>query len=278
MKIWEKIELTLTDWLEHHKSKGGKFFGYLLIVLITISTVSFMLETTSLDFKWHWLFRGIEVGVLAFFAVEYVLRVIMARDKKKFIFSPLGIIDLLVVLPFFFHFLNLSFLRGFRIFRILQVLKVIRYSEVMTSFFKSFRYYKDEIRIFALTFFLVLILSSFGLYYFEHVVNPEFGTIPNSLWLAVVTMTTVGYGDMVPMTVMGKVLAVIIMFLGLLTFAIMTAIVTKIFIDHFFGKRLHHCSFCHYPHHDHDAKFCKNCGEQLDVAALERAEHVGRKI
>jgi voltage-gated potassium channel len=92
------------------------------------------------------------------------------------------------------------------------------------------------------------------------------------MWWTIVTITTVGYGDVVPITVAGKILAVILIFIGLASIAIMTAVLTKVFIDHFFGKRLHHCEMCHFPHHDHDAKFCKNCGNQLDTEKLAEAE------
>ena len=78
-------------------------------------------------------------------------------------------------------------------------------------------------------------------------------------------MSTVGYGDITPITYMGKIIAGGTILLGLATIAMMTAILTKSFMDHFFGKRAHKCFFCHYPHHDHDAQFCKNCGHKLDI-------------
>jgi len=245
--------------------------------MIILSTVVFILETTEWAKRWDTIFVAFEEFVIAVFTLEYLLRVLISRNRLKFIFSPLGIIDLLVIAPFFVRFTSLAFLRGFRIFRTLRILKIIRYSDVMTSFFRSFRYYRDELRIFMLTFVLVAVLSSFGLYYLEHVVNPKFDSIPNALWWAVVTMSTVGYGDTVPITAGGKAVAAIVLLMGLATLAIMTAIVTKIFIDHFFGKRLHHCEYCHFPHHDHDAKFCKNCGAQLDTEKLARAEIIGQK-
>lgn len=273
----KKLELLLVDCLESHESKLGKGVGYALVVLIVLSTITFMLETTHLFYRYEDFFVAFEEFVITIFVLEYLLRVLIARNRLKFIFSPLGIIDLLVIAPFFLRFLNLSFLRGFRVFRILRMLKIIRYSEVMTSFFHSFRYYKDEIRIFVMTFFMVMLLSSFSLFYLEHGINPEFDSIFNALWWAVVTMSTVGYGDAVPITIGGKVVAAIVVLMGLITLAILTAVVTKIFIDHFFGKRLHHCDFCHFPHHDHDAKFCKNCGGQLDTHKLNKAEWLGRK-
>ena len=126
-------------------------------------------------------------------------------------------------------------------------------------------------RIFWVTLVLVLILSSSGLYYFENGINEKITSIPDALWWAVVTMSTVGYGDLVPITIGGKFLAGAVSWLGLATIAIMTALITKIFLDHFFGKRAHRCEQCHFPHHDHDAKFCKNCGFSLDTEKLKEA-------
>ena len=111
-----------------------------------------------------------------------------------------------------------------------------------------------------------------AIYTFEHGANPAFDSIENALWWSVVTITTVGYGDVVPITLLGKLFGAFVMVLGLATVAMLTAILTKIFIDHFFGKRLHICSFCHFPHHDHDAKFCKNCGAELDITELRSAD------
>jgi len=156
--------------------------------------------------------------------------------------------------------------------KILYLLKTIRQSQLIQAFFHSFRHYKQELRIYFVIFFSVVLMSSMAIYTFEHGANPAFDSIENALWWSVVTITTVGYGDVVPITLLGKLFGAFVMVLGLATVAMLTAILTKIFIDHFFGKRLHICSFCHFPHHDHDAKFCKNCGAELDITELRSAD------
>lgn len=269
----DKLYYFLKDIFETHQSKYGKFFGRLLIALISISIGIFVCENLSFFRLWKQEFQIIDKIILILFAVEYLIRLILSRRKIKFIFSFLGIIDFLVILPLFAHLgASFVFLRGFRVFRILQILKTVRYSDLMIMFFHSFKHYKEEIHIFIITFFLVVMVGSLGMFSLEHTLNPGFATVPDTMWWSIVTITTVGYGDVVPVTIIGKILASLIMFAGLASIALMTAVLTKMFIDHFFGKRLHKCEFCHFPHHDHDAKFCKNCGSQLDTEKLLKAE------
>ena len=269
-----KIKPFLIEILENHESRLGKVFGSTLVILIVISVGIFLFEHIPYFAPWQPILHIIDIVILSIFALEYVLRLMIARNKLKFIFSFLGLIDLFVILPLFGHVLNLTFLRGFRLMRILYLLKTIRQSHLMLAFFHAFRHYRQELRIFGATFLSVLLMSSMAIYACENGINPGFDTIGNALWWSIVTITNVGYGDIVPVTVVGKIVGALIMLLGLATVALMTAILTKIFIDHFFGKRLHTCSFCHFPHHDHDAKFCKNCGAELDIKELRNAETV----
>lgn len=269
----EKFREIFHDILETHNSKMGRIFGSFLVVLITLSIGIFVSENLEVFQPWRDELVIADKVILGIFALEYFIRLIISRNKIKFVFSFLGIIDFLVILPLFAQISQgLVFLRGFRVFRILQLLRTVKYSNLMLMFFRSFRHYRDEIHIFVITFILVTIVGSLAMFSIEGGVNPGFATVPDAMWWTIVTITTVGFGDVVPVTVSGKILATIIMFMGLAAIAIMTAVLTKVFIDHFFGKRLHHCDFCRYPHHDHDAKYCKNCGNQLDVQKLLEAE------
>lgn len=243
----------------------GKVISFFLVILIAVSIFFFIIETTAWGAPYHHYFHQFDLFVITVFAIEYLIRVYLAPRKLEFVASPLAIIDLLVIASFYIALTNFTFLRSFRVLKILQLLKIFRYSETLTAFFKSFKNYRDEFRIFSVSLMVALIIGASGLYYLEREVNPQLATIPDAMWWSVVTVSTVGYGDVVPITWPGKILAGIMMFMGLGVIAIFTAIVTKMFIDHFFGKRNHSCYFCHYPRHDFDAQFCKNCGNHLDT-------------
>lgn len=263
MQEMKKETQLLRTLLEDHESPLGKKFGYFLIGLILLSTFMFVLETTSLKQQYASIFHTFDIFAMSVFTLEYVLRIMVHRRKWRVILSPLGLIDLFVLLSFYITYLNFTVLRGFRVLRILQVLKIIRYSEVVVAFAKAFRHYKNEVLIFFIVFGMSLLISSTGMYYLEGNVNPGYATIPDSLWWTVVTVTTLGYGNIVPITAGGKFLTTFIVMGGLGSIAIMTAVVTKVFMDHFFGKRQLKCKACKYPNHDFDAMFCKKCGNEL---------------
>ena len=259
---WLKRQLTKV--FENPDSGIGKFVSFFLVILIAISIFFFIIETTTWGLQYHYYFHQFDLFVITVFAIEYVIRLYLSSKKWEFVCSPLAIIDLLVIGSFYIALTNFTFLRSFRVLKILQLLKIFRYSETLTQFFKSFRNYQEEFRIFGVSLIVALVIGASGLYYLEREVNPELATIPDAIWWSVVTVSTVGYGDVVPITWGGKILAGIMMFMGLGVIAIFTAIITKMFIDHFFGKRNHNCHYCHFPRHDFDAKFCKNCGNVLD--------------
>ncbi|MCY4558870.1 MAG: ion transporter [Chloroflexi bacterium] len=153
-------------------------------------------------------------AVTTLFVIEYVLRLVTAPKRWRYIRSFYGIVDLVAILPTLLG-LDLRALRAFRLFRLLRLLKITR-AKALSRFGKALWTVKDEGLIFLFTTALVLYLAAAGIHYFEHAAQPEtFGSIPESLWWAVATLTTVGYGDAYPVTAGGRLFTAVILLCGM---------------------------------------------------------------
>ena len=210
-----------------------------IYVLILLSTLAIILESDQeLSKTYHRLFRNFEVISVAIFSLEYIYRTVLnfRRNKNlKYNYSFYGLIDLIAVLPFF---LPLAFafdsraLRILRLIRALRVLKVSQHSKAVKHLLQVFKQIKGEL---TLTFFLSLILIVFSgivVYYAENPSQPDvFNNIGNSIWWALATLTTVGYGDIYPITVLGKVIASFVAIVGIGLIAIPTGLISATYVD-----------------------------------------------
>jgi len=204
--------------IEDSDTKVGKAFDFFIQAMIVLSLVSFSMETLpSLSSVVKNILHKIEVLTVAIFTVEYIARVIVATKKRAFIFSFFGIIDLFAILPFYLSTgFDLRSLRSFRLLRLVRILKLARYSAAVKRFHRAFIIAKEELALFLFFALIILYLSGVGIYYFENPVQPEvFSSIFHSLWWAVATLTTVGYGDIYPITVGGKLFTFFILIVGL---------------------------------------------------------------
>lgn len=158
----------------------------------------------------------IELISVIIFSVEYLLRVYSAKSPLKYIFSFFGIIDLLAILPFYLKFaIDLRALRVFRVFRIFRALKLIRYNKALLRFHVAAKMVKEEMVLFFIVTAILVFLSASGIYFFENEAQPEvFSSIFHSFWWAIVTLTTVGYGDVYPITVGGKIFTFFVLIIG----------------------------------------------------------------
>jgi len=208
----------LKNIVERNDTKAGKLFNLIIQILIIISLISFTIETSpGLSPSLSHLLWVIEVIIVVIFTVEYFLRILVADSKVRFIFSFYGLVDLIAVLPFYLTTgIDLRSVRIIRLLRLFRMFKLFRYSRAIHRFKLAFREIKEELIIFLIATFFLLYISSVGIYYFENEVQPEqFGSILHCMWWAVATLTTVGYGDVYPITVGGKIFTFFILMIGL---------------------------------------------------------------
>lgn len=241
----EHIKESLNTVLNTFDTATARVFNIVMIVLIIISTGIFVLDTLAYFDPWQKLFDQLEAIVAILFTAEYVLRVWVApKPKWKFVGSVYGIFDLLAIAPFYLGFAPIGFLRSFRMIRMLRVLRVLRLlklsrqaGQMLTEKERHARAFQIEMQIFAIAVITVVLIFAGIMYAIENPNNsPGFQNIPSAMWYVIVTITTVGYGDIVPSTVMGKIVAAFIMlsgtgFLGILTGIIGKAMLTQFAID-----------------------------------------------
>ncbi|QDU00906.1 Cyclic nucleotide-gated potassium channel [Gimesia chilikensis] len=209
---------TLKQVVEDSDTKAGKTFDLFIQAVIVISLVSFTIETLpDLSPTTRTFLRGIEIVSVTIFTVEYLARVLVASNRPAFIFSFFGIIDLLAILPFYLGMgLDLRSLRAFRLLRLVRIFKLARYSAAARRFHRAFLIAKEELALFLFATLIIIYLAAVGIYHFENPAQPEaFSSVFHSLWWAVSTLTTVGYGDIYPITAGGKFFTFFILAAGL---------------------------------------------------------------
>ncbi|MFC4721417.1 ion transporter [Geojedonia litorea] len=216
--------------IEYNDNRLSRLFAVFIQVLIFISIISFSIETIpNLKPQTRVILQSIEVFCVVIFTIEYLLRIYVANHKLKFIFSFFGLIDFLAILPFYLSFgLDLRSLRALRFFRLFRILKLARYNKAINHFSRAIKSAREEIFLFIFITLILIYFSAVGIYYFENQEQPEhFSSIFDSLWWAIITLTTVGYGDIYPITVGGKVFTFLILMIGLGIVAVPTGIISS---------------------------------------------------
>jgi len=224
----------IREIVEDPGSPKGRWFAAFIQTFIILSILAFCLETVpEISKKYQSYLYGFEVISISIFSVEYLIRLIVSEKKLKFIFSFYGLIDLIAILPFYLRFaVDLRALRIFRLLRAFRVLKLFRYSNALQKLGKAFLKVRDELVVFGILTLFFLFLTSVGIYYFENRVQPEnFKSVFHSMWWAVATLTTVGYGDIYPITVGGKIFTFIMLMIGLGIVAVPAGLIASAFSD-----------------------------------------------
>ena len=208
----------------------GRLFDATIIALIMLSAVSLAIETLpDLPDSLRQILRVEEIVVVSVFTAEYALRLWAAERPLGYVFSFWGLIDILAILPFFLALgIDLRGVRVLRLLRLLRILKLVRYMKAMHRLNRAFREIRDELAIFGLMSAMVLYLAAVGIYYFEHEAQPDrFSSIPQALWWSLATLTTVGYGDVYPVTVGGRVFTFFVLLIGLGVVAVPSGLIAS---------------------------------------------------
>lgn len=224
------MKQTIKNIVEYNDNTLSRSFAFFIQFLIVLSVITFSLETLpDLKPQTKNILNAIEVFCVVVFTAEYLARIYVADHKPKFIFSFFGLIDLFAILPFYLSFgLDLRSLRVLRMFRLFRLLKLVRYNRAMRHFAKAMLLAKEQIILFMGVTLVLIYFAAIGIYYFENEAQPEhFSSIFDSLWWSIVTLTTVGYGDVYPITVGGRVFTFFILLIGLGIVAIPTGIISS---------------------------------------------------
>ena len=251
---------------------AGRLFDVLLLILILFSILIVMLESVKeYDLKYHSFFYITEWIITILFTIEYILRIICVKQPKKYIFSFYGIIDLMSTIPMYLSFFfagsqYFAAFRALRLLRVFRILKLVRFLGESNNLIKAISASKTKIFVFVFSVLVISIILGTVMYLVE---GPEngFNSIPHSIYWTIVTLTTVGYGDISPQTPLGMFIATIIMIIGYGVIAVPTGIVSAEYTaahkknDHYDAGRS--CISCGAEIHRNDAHFCRKCGHEL---------------
>jgi voltage-gated potassium channel len=256
MTIRRRIYLTLDP-----TEKGGipeRIFEWLLLTIIVLNILAIVCESIQ-EFheQYAQVFRSFEVFSVIFFTIEYLLRIYSIVEQQKysdplkgrikFIGTPMAIIDLMAFVPFYLSFLplDLRFLRIFRLMGLFRMFKVARYMHALTMFRKVIYDRREQLVLSIIFILFILVLISTTMFYVEREAQPDkFSSIPATMWWGIATLTTVGYGDMVPITVWGRILGGMFAITGVGLLALPAGILSSGFFEMMHRPRTRKCPHC----------------------------------
>ena len=269
---YTKIKARIHEIIFEADTRYGKAFDVTLLVLILISIVATMLETVnSIRIEYRTALVVVEWIVTIFFTFEYILRIYSSKNPWSYIFSFYGIVDLLSIFPTYFSFFNptaksLAVIRSLRLLRVFRVLKLGGFLNAYENLNYAIKESRNKILVFLIMVVIIVFIVGSLMYVIEGNNGSGFNNIPVSVYWAVVTVTTVGYGDIAPITPLGQFFASCLMIVGYAIIAIPTGIVGAGIINahNQAGISTQVCHHCNKEDHRVGAKHCYNCGEKLD--------------
>ncbi len=265
MKPWQQ---KLHEVIFGYETFAGRLFDVVLLIVIILSVLAVMLESvTTIAIDYGRQLRTIEWIFTILFALEYVGRIVSSPRKWKYTLSFMGIVDLLAILPTFISIFvagaqTLLIIRFIRLVRVFRILKLSRYIRGATMLRQALIDSKHKIIVFFGSVIIIVVVVGTLMYLVEHGQN-GFSSIPRSIYWAIVTITTVGYGDIAPVTVLGQTIASFLMIIGYAIIAVPTGIVTSQMMQSNQKPIKKNCPKCHTNPATEDSKFCHLCGAEL---------------
>ena len=252
-------------------TKEGRLFDVVLLWVIVASIILVMLESVKpIDDRFHSFFYITEWIITILFTIEYIARILSVKKPREYIFSFYGIIDFLSTIPMYLSFLfagshALIALRALRLLRVFRILKLVRFVGEANKLTRALRASRYKIFVFLLAVVILSVILGTIMYLIEGE-DAGFTSIPRSVYWAIVTLTTVGYGDIAPATALGQFVASIVMILGYGIIAIPTGIVTSEYtrLDHDVHLNTQSCPNCSATRHRDNAEYCYQCGHKLE--------------
>lgn len=245
--------------------KFGRLINTILIVLITTNVIAIVLESEpDIGKPYEHFFNGFELFSVVIFSMEYVLRLWTANENPayrkpftgnlSYAIQPLPIIDFLAILPFYLPFvgIDLRLLRVLRVLRIFRIFKIVRYVKALSLITTVLKDRREELTVSTILMFFMLLITSTLMYYIENDAQPEhFSSIPKTMWWGIATLTTVGYGDVYPITGLGKFLGGMIAIIGVGLFALPAGLLASGFSEELSKKN------------KKKAQICPHCGKEI---------------
>jgi len=266
MKKWQ---ILIYEIIFEADTKAGKAFDIALLFAILASVIVVMLESVAfIDEKFHYELNIIEWTFTIGFSIEYIARIISSKKPLNYILSFYGLIDLLSIVPTYLSLIfvggeSLLVIRAIRLLRVFRIFKLARFIGQGRYLMAAMRASREKLIVFLGAVLAMTMVMGTLMYLIEGQEN-GFTSIPRSIYWAIVTMTTVGYGDISPQTAIGQFMASIVMITGYAIIAVPTGIVTvELSKAAHVSTNTQVCSNCGFEQHDDDAKYCKKCGEDL---------------
>lgn len=265
----EFVKHRIDQMLNKEDTWLGRTYAIIMASLVVVVCSIFVIETHDISENTYIVLSIIEKAITVCFLFDYIMRWWVADFSIRYLFTPMALIDLLSILPLFLLATNWQFVRVLRIFRILRLLRVFKKNGLIFTHYTEF-----DLRVLRILFtiFCLIFIASGTIYTIEHRYSPHvFGTFFDAFYFSVVTLTTVGYGDIVPESPHGRFFTIIIIISGVLLIPWQFMTLARFLVGHY-NKHSILCPKCEYSLHDIDANYCKLCGRRLIEVENEEAD------